>query len=115
MTQRRSTEQSFDERLYGMFMEVFRATGTMPGIDSMEKIRRVCTEIQNEFLKAGGGHEALKGSLNAMKPVVTNLEDQISELRKEMVTLRQANAQTQQQIQALLRQATQLGLGGHPE
>lgn len=115
MAQRRSTEQPFDERLYGMFMEVFRATGTAPGIDSMEKVRRVCTEIMNEFLKAGGGHEALKGSLNAMKPVVTNLEGQIAELRKDVAEVKAVNAQLRTQMTQLIQKATQLGLADRLE
>jgi chromosome segregation ATPase len=106
MSQRRSTVQPFDERLYGMFTEVFRATGTMPGIEQSERIRQTCTEIMNEFLNAGGGHEALKNSLNAMKPVVKNLEGQIKELREQVDVLRKANSQTQNQLQELILRFT---------
>jgi septal ring factor EnvC (AmiA/AmiB activator) len=111
MTQRRSTTQPFDERLYGMFIEVFRATGTMPDINQMEKIRQTCKEIMHEFVKAGGGHEALKGSLNAMKPVVANLETQIAELRDDVAKLKESNTQLQTSMKKLIRQATQLGFG----
>jgi prophage DNA circulation protein len=111
MSQRRSTEQPFDERLYGMFMEVFRATGTMPGIVAMERIRRTCTEIRNEFLKAGGGHEILQTSLNAMKPVVENLEGQINDVKEGVEKLKLENQGLRTQMQNLIKKATQLGLG----
>lgn len=89
MTQRRNLEQPFDEKLYGMFMEVFRLTGTMPSMIAQEKIRKICTEIRNEFIKAGNGTEEKVSSLVAIKPVIQKLEDQIAELRKEIQLLKQ--------------------------
>ena len=70
------------DELYGLFMDVFRNTGTMPGQDQMTRIYDTCGKISNLFNSATTGQVFFEEYKDKVTEILAGIATKMEEHQK---------------------------------